>query len=372
MANLTQHKKVCGILTLLLIISLTWTVSALSGPDSLTVVVKDARTKEVLGNALVYLDGVYKGTTSSSYGTMTLPDVTQGTHTVRVTRPGFKEVTKKFSYPDEQTITIEISQGSLVSLNEDGASAGAINVVFYPSSTSYSCTDNAKVATPLYLTNETRFREDVMKVIRSTYLDLDKVTSPSDSLPSAYASRFNFYYYYDPAAPADAFSGCAGTIPESYWNEVTFADVTVILYPKYYGIYSNASCQPTGCSQNFGPGRNLMKAPADQLTLVQHETGHAVFELVDTYCGNTYYYQNDPNANVWASLESCQSSARVNQRDPGLCRQIQKKASLSSASCIQNYWQWDPMPDIMANGYKGKYGEAATQRISHVISQAGV
>ncbi len=43
------------------------------------------------------------------------------------------------------------------------------------------------------------------------------------------------------------------------------SDVTVILYPQYYGIYADATCQPTGCFQNFGPGRSVMKAPADQV-----------------------------------------------------------------------------------------------------------
>lgn len=371
MSCLPGYKKIGVFVALLILFSLTVTVSAASSQDSLTVVVKDARTGGALGDALVYLDGAYKGTSAASSGDLIVQDVRPGTHTVRVTRPGFKEITKKISFPETRTVSVEINQGYLVLLNKGGATADAINVVFYPSSTSYSCTDHAKISNPLYLSNETRFREDVMKVIRSTYLELEKTTSPEDPLPSGYSDRFNFYYYYNPAAPADAFEGCSGTIPESYWKEVTFADVTVILYPHYQGTYSNYSCQPTGCSQNFGPGRNVMKAPADQLTLIQHETGHAIFELVDTYCGNTYYYENDPYPNVWASLESCQSSARASQRDPSQCRQIQKKAATSSSSCIQNYWQWDPMPDIMANGYKGKFGEAATQRINYVLSQAG-
>jgi len=370
MTSRARPGTILGIIIVIICISMTVTISAVSAASAVTVTVKDARTKVTVDNALVYLNGAYIGTTSS--GTMTLADIKAGTHTVRVTKPDYREVTKKFSYPDESTIKIEIARGALVLLNENAASADAINVVFYPSSTSYSCTDRAKISSPAYLANETLFREDVQKVIRSTYLDLDKVTSTSDPLPSGYEDAFNFYYYYDPSAPGDAFSGCAGTIPESYWNEVTFSDVTVLLYPKYYGIYANTSCQPTGCSQNFGPGRNLMKAPADQLTLIQHESGHAVFQLVDTYCGNTYYYQNDPHANVWSSLESCQADARTNQRDASQCRQIKKTSSIASASCSQNYWQWDPMPDIMANGYKGKFGDASTQRINYVISQVGV
>ena len=357
------------IILVFLILSLAWTVSA-ADTGSLSVVVRDARSKELVGGALVYLDGAYKGTTAQSTGMITLTGVKDGTHTVRVTKPDFREITRKIVYPDEATVPMEIAKGALVLMNENGERKGAINVVFYPSSTSYSCTDHAKVSTPVYINDESRFREDVMKVIRATYLELDKVTPAGKSLPADYRTRFNFYYYFDPAAPADAFDGCTGNIPGNYWKEVTFADVTVILYPKYYGAYSDATCQPTGCSQDFGPGRNVVKAPSDQLTLIQHENGHALYDLVDTYCGNTYYYQNDPHANVWSSRENCESDARSDGRDPSQCRQIQQAATGSSASCSQPYWRWDPMPDIMASGYKGKFGEAATQRINYVLSKA--
>jgi hypothetical protein len=357
------------IVLVLCLLSLAWTVSA-AEPGSLTVVVKDARSKTVVGGALVYLDGAYKGTTADSSGVITLTGLKDGTHTVRVTKPDFREITKKIVYPNEMTVSVEIARGALVLLNEEGEKQGAINVVFYPSSTSYSCTDHAKISTPVYIENETRFREDVMKVIQSTYLDLDKITPSTKILPADYRDRFNFYYYYDPSAPADAFEGCAGTIPGKYWKEVTFVDVTVILYPKYHGTYSDAACMPTGCSQDYGPGRNLMKAPVNQLTLIQHETGHALYDLVDTYCGNTYYYQNDPHANVWSSRENCESDARSDGRDPAQCRQIQQAAATgSSVSCSQPYWRWDPMPDIMASGYRGKFGEAATRRINYVLSK---
>ena len=349
----------------------SFTVSATSTGNTVTVVVKDLRTRANLDSALVYLDGGYQGSTGTSTGTIQLQDVKPGKHTIRVTKAGYKVVTKKFNYPAESTLEVTLSGGALVSMNPNGPNTNAINIIFYPSSTSYSCSAGKKVSTPLYFSNESRFRDDVQNVIDKTYLNLEKDTSSSNPLPSDYRKRFNFYYYYDPSAPADAFSGCAGSVPESYWNEVTFSDVTVILYPTYYGIYSNMSCQPTGCNQDFGPGRNLMKAPADQPVLIKHESGHAVFGLIDTYCGQTYYTQNDPHPNVWASLESCKTDARSNNRDPEQCRQIAKKEFLSSPSCSQNFWQWDPNPDIMANGYKGKFGDAATGRINYVLDQSG-
>ncbi len=323
-------------------------------------------------DAQVYLDGGYRGTTSSGdgAGVLVIQDVKPGVHTLRVTSPGYREMTRKFTAPAESTVEMMIAKGSLVALTPSNTTDGPIDIVFYPSSTSYSCSEHRKLTTPDYLTNETRFREDVERIIRSGFLELEYETSRSHPLPENYRDKFRFYYYYDPSSPADAFSGCTGTVPEKYWDEVTFADVTVILYPGYHGLYNDPTCQPTGRYQNSGPGRNLMKAPADKPVLFRHESGHAVFELVDTYCGETYYYQNEPHPNVWASPESCRADAQSNARDPELCRRIQKTNS-GEATCTKDFWQWDPMPDIMASGYYGTFGDAATQRISHVIASTG-
>ena len=123
-------------------------------------------------------------------------------------------------------------------------------------------------------------------------------------------------------------------VPDSYWDNVTFSDVTVILYPTYYGRYANTSCQPTGCTQIFGPGRSQMKAPANQERIVRLETGHALFGLDDTFCGDTYYWQNDPYPNVWSSLASCQADAQSHNRDPAQCRQIESDIPRRPASGI--------------------------------------
>ncbi|MDO9326760.1 MAG: carboxypeptidase-like regulatory domain-containing protein [Methanoregula sp.] len=364
--------KKAWIIVVILVFSLTYTVSAVTNTNSVTVVVKDSKTRENLDDVQVYLDGGYRGITSSADGdgTLVLRDVSPGTHTLRVTCSGFKEVTKKIVTPAESNLEIYLSKGSLVSLNPNGPKPNAINIIFYPSSTSYNCAEHVKVATQTYMSNETRFREDVTNLISHTYLNLDTATSPSNPLPVDYKDHFNFYYYFDPASPADAFSGCAGTVPENYWNDVTFSDITIILYPTYYGVYADASCQPTGCTQDFGPGRNLMKAPANLAMIFKHESGHGVFGLIDTYCGTTYYYQNDPNPNVWSSLDACKANARANNRDPEQCRQIQK-TSAGSSSCVKNFWNWDPQPDIMAGVYGGKFGDAATQRINYVMTQSG-
>ena len=361
-----------AIILVLFIAALFFPVSASPDPDTLTLFVSDAMTGKPMDGARVYLDGGYRGTTTTgpAGGAFTLSAVTKGTHTVRVTKTGYHEQTKKIVFPETTRVDIGIAKGFLVPLDTPGPVSERIDIVFYPSSTSYNCKNHAKVPVTDYITDETRFREDVTSLINQSLLSLDKDISGPTLLPDNYQNVFNFYYYFDPASPADAFSGCSGTIPEKYFTEVPFNDITVILYPTYYGIYSDPTCQPTGCFQNHGPGRCLMKAPADKVVLFKHESGHAVFELVDTYCGDTYYYQNDPYPNVWSSLETCKADARANNRDPGLCRQI-ATTSAGTTSCIRNYWQWDPEIDIMANGYTGKFGEAATQRINYVIRQAG-
>jgi hypothetical protein len=370
MACFSRTGKTRWIIAVILVFILT--VTAASGQNMVGVVVRDAGTRVNLGGAQVYFDGGYLGDTSSSndMGLLMIPDVNTGMHTVRVILPGYNENTTKFDYPAETTVEVLVTKSPLVSLNPGGPLPNAINVVFYPSSTSYDCTDNEKVSVPDYMDNETLFKEDVLTVINNTYLNLDQFTSPVDPLPQDYRSSFNFYYYYDLSSPADAFSGCSGSVPAGFWNNVTFSDVVVILYPAYHGTYANATCQPTGCTQIYGPGRSQMKAPADQEWIVRLETGHALFGLDDTFCGNTYYWQNEPYPNVWASLASCQSDAEAHNRDPAQCRQIE--SADSPPSCTRNFWQWDPMPDVMAGSYGGIFGDAATQRINYVLSQARV
>ena len=363
----SRFGKIGGIIGILLLFSLIPIVAA-TDTSALTITVMDARTSGLLDGARIYLDGGYVGTTASG-GAMGIPAVNPGAHTVRVTLNGYNEITKKISAPADTHLDIMLSPGSLVPLSANNPRDSAIDIIFYPSSTSYNCANHEKISDTLYLSDESRFRNDVMNIINNSLINLASDSSARNSLPDNIQERFNFYYYYDPAAPADAFSGCAGTVPEKYWNEVSFSDVTIILYPSYQGIYADTSCQPTGCFQDFGPGRSLMKVPADQINLFKHENGHAVFGLVDTYCGETYYYENDPHANVWTSLDLCKADARSNSRDPAQCRQIQKQSQ--SVSCSKNYWVWDPQPDIMAGTYGGKFGEAATQRISYVLSEVG-
>lgn len=370
MTRLPYTYKILLISAIILAFFFSSAVSAEPSQNAVTISVKDERTRETISGARVYFDGGYRGVISTSgNGVVVIPEVSMGDHTVRVTNPGYREKTVRFSYPEKAEITIPLEKSGLVPLNSGGSGSGGISIVFYPSSTSYNCTDRVKVTTPVYIQNETRFREDVMNSIKKTYLALDKDTDSKTPLPENYAEKFRFYYYFDSSSPADAFSGCTGTVPEKYWNEVTSSDITIILYPAYYGTYSDPACQPTGCFQDSGAGHSLMKVPANREMLIKHESGHAVFGLVDTYCGETYYYENDPYPNVWASDESCRNDAARANRDPEQCRRIQK--STTSRACNKDFWQWDPVPDIMSGTSGGRFGDAATQRIRYILEKSG-
>lgn len=340
-------------------------------PDSsVLVLVKDVTTGEVLRGGSVYFDGEYAGVipVRSGDGMFEIPDVGPGTHTVRVNSPGYREKTLQFVFPSQKLVEADLTKDALVLLTPDRPHPHAINVVFYPSSTSFDCSENQKIPDTTYLDNEHRFRVDAMNVINETYLELDRHTAASVPLPADYRHRFNFYYYYDPSAPADAFSGCAGKIPEKYWQEVRFADLTIILYPIYHGTMSAPDCEPVGCFQSFGPGKNVLKAPSDLPMLIAHESGHAIFGLSDTYCGNTFYFENAPYSNVWASDASCEEAARKGFRNASECRQIQRS---SPVSCSKNFWRWDPVIDLMETGYTGIFGPASTERIRYILSESG-
>jgi hypothetical protein len=347
-----------------------------AGTGELRIMVREADTGNVTPNALVYLDGTAAGLTSASDGSVLLHNIDYGEHSVRVTRGGSAETTKIVDVTGNQSLTVYLSHSKVVPIIVNGPPEGRIDIVFVASKTQYDCPDKEKVTTDTYTSDQALFRQDVNNLIAGNYLRLDQYTSGRVGLPSDYRDRFNFYYYWDKDNFADAFDGCAGTLPDHFWEDAPFADVAVILYPTYTGLYTGASCEPDGCASGLGPGTHTwVKVPTDGGKLILHESGHAVFGLIDTYCGDTYYIQNDPVPNVWDSRTACRRSAADERWNSSACGQITGPALAPGNSvCSEPFWAYDPEPDIMGIGvysYAGKFGEAETTRIDYILNTIG-
>ncbi|MFA4876243.1 MAG: PEGA domain-containing protein [Methanoregula sp.] len=368
--QICSRNRVCIILLMFVLAS---PAAAALSDRSLLIAVTDAETGSGLAAASVYIDGRFAGETSAADipGTLRTDDPQQGSHMIRITAPGYQSLSKKVIFPDESVVRIGLTRNHLVSLNPENKNPHTISIIFIPSSTYYRTSDNSKVRTDTYSGNETRLREDVTRVISAVFNNLDRVTDPAEPLPADFRDRFTFYYYFDPALTADAFSGCAGFVPPDYWNSVTFSDLTIILYPRYEGWYTNASSQPVGCFMNSGTGHSQLKIPADRDLLFLHEIGHGLFGLVDTYCGETDYFQNDPYPNVWSTLDACRAGATADNRDPSRCRRIEQDVP-DSISCRKNFWSWDPDPDLMKTTNSGTFGRASTERIAYILTRSGM
>ena len=211
-----------------------------------------------------------------------------------------------------------------------------------------------------YQGNINGFVNDAIEHIRNGYFKLDQKCV--DPIPNNYKDRFNFYYYTGGFGNESA--SCSGQLPNGFYNSnnADFADVAGILVSGYFTGCSNALGPPS----HFDAGDNTILGAT---TVVIHESGHAIFGLVDEYCGNTYYEQNDPVPNVWSSLANCINDANNEGWTSGNCRQIK------SGGCQKNFWRYDPdapNPDYMTAcgfGCNANYmfGEACTRRINYCL-----
>jgi len=336
----------------------------------LTVLTKDAKTGTFTGGAHVYLDGGSVGSTTEQEGKVLLRDIERGVHTIRVAKTGFEEITRSVDITEKKQVTIFLNHSNIVPVKIQGSTDEKIDIVFVASKTSFNCNSKTKIQTEVYTGDQLRFIMDVNNKIENVFLKLDTLASGSVGLPQNFRERFNFYYYWDTESFADAFDGCAGTLPPEFWNDAPFTDVAIILYPSYEGFYSGSPCEPIGCANGLGPGSgSWLKAPADSPMIFLHESGHVVFGLIDTYCGDTYYVENSPFPNVWNSEYSCKKNAEQERWDTASCRQIFKPASSRSKDpCAKDYWRADPDPDIMGSGaYSGRFGNASTSRIRYIF-----
>lgn len=241
-----------------------------------------------------------------------------------------------------------------------------IDIVFVASETSWDWKNGRKVATNAYTANRSLFLLDAEDKIRNWYLNLDNLAD--DPIPDDFQDRFNFYYYWDPSHFGDAHDGCSGKLPSNFWRDAPFADVAGILYPPYW---VNGRAAAGGCANALGP-RSQFKAPGFHGGVVIHESGHAVFALVDEYCGDTYYEQNNPLPNVWSSLSNCRNDVTREGWDPNNCRQILwDNVSTTGIDCSRNYWRWNPDPEIMECAC-GTFGPACVRHINYMFENEEV
>ena len=305
--------------------------------------------------------------TKGSKNSATLPGAT---HSIRITKTGYEEVTRKITVNKSEYVIIQLNDSKLIPLVVNGPVESKIDIVFIPSTTTYNCNLKKKIPIDTYTGDRQRFVNDVTTKIIPLFSRLDTLTSAQVGLPSDYADRFNFYYYWDPEDKADAFDGCAGKLPEQFRKNAPATDVAIILYPSYLGMYSGSPCEPNACANGLGPGSgSQLKAPADSTMIFLHESGHVVFGLIDTYCGPTYYRENSPSPNVWSTLDACMTSAAQEHWNTSECRQITKPAtSRTPEACVKNFWKLDPDPDIMGSGaYTGRFGNASTLHIRYML-----
>jgi hypothetical protein len=222
--------------------------------------------------------------------------------------------------------------------------SGVIDVVFVPEES--------------YNEDLQGFQMEVIDIIRNWYLKLDEMCV--DPLPADYEDKFNFYRYTGGFGAAVT---CAGTLPGDFWRDAPSADVGAILAAPDSGVW--------GCASGLGPpgGHIRFISLAEREGQVLHESGHAIFGLVDQYCGNTHYEQNTPTTNVWSSLADCQSDATAQGWTDGSCNQIR------SGTCSRNFWKYDPTGLMDGSSFlctdanvctssSDAFGEACTWRIA--------
>jgi len=241
-----------------------------------------------------------------------------------------------------------------------------IDIVFVPSSTSWDV-DNwgCEYNVNTYIKDEATFKKVAQDAVANWYWKMDAFSMKS--IPADYRHRINFYYYWQPGKTANMCGSCAGDLPDTFWTDASFADVGAILYPpRGYGKeYSG------GCADQLGPTKSHFKAPGwvGWGKVVLHESGHAVFSLVDTYCGDTYYGQNDPFTNVWSSETACKNEMQSKGGDPATCRQIlaDDPNTAKNPDCSKDFWKWDPDPDLMNDHWSGNFGPRDVGKINYIF-----
>ena len=334
--------------------------------ENISVITRDGQNQTPVSGVDYYINGKLAGTSPEDGSfTFSAAGYPSGTVTIRAVKEGYQEKTVQDDFTNNQTLELNLYPFGLIPLQINGPRNSEIDIVFLPSDTSVNRTTNMKVSLNGYPGGQPQFEHDVIRFINETFEMYPSNLSRASPISGNYADKFNFYYYWDGQTYADAFDGCSGTIPGSYWQKVTFSDLTIILYSDYDGRYGGTISQPAGCTNPHGLGQVYLKIGAGDSYLGMHEIGHGLYGLMDTYCGNSYYIENKQNPNIWSSEAGCREAALANNWNPDNCRQIQDKEN----SCLKGFWKWDPDPDIMNESWNGEFGNASTKRIVNVLNR---
>jgi len=199
-----------------------------------------------------------------------------------------------------------------------------------------------------YNGNVSRFLSDVRERIREQIFGLESYTN--GSLPEGYRDLFNFYY----TSEEGKYNNCRFRLPSGFWDSAPFADAVFILHTD----------NKQDCTSGRALGGVVMSAEGGSHYSFLHEMGHGIFDLVDEYCGDTSYEQNDPLPNVWSSQKNCRDDAISEEWNASLCRQI------TATDCTKNFWRWNPYPEVMSSDYVEtmKYGSASTRHIRWMLT----
>jgi hypothetical protein len=334
--------------------------------ENISVITRNIQNQTPLAGVDYYLNGKFAGTSREDGSFIfSAAGYPSGTLTIRAVKEGYQEKTVREDFTNNQTLELDLYPFGLIPLQINGPRNSAIDIVFLPSDTIVNRTTNGKVRLNGYPGGQPQFEQDVIRFISETFEMYPSNLSDTYSISGIYADKFNFYYYWDGQTYADAFDGCSGTIPGTYWQNVTFSDLTIILYSDYDGRYGGTVSQPAGCTNPHGLGRVYLKIGAGDSYLGMHEIGHGLYGLMDTYCGKSYYTENMQNPNIWSSEVRCRAAARANNWEPDNCRQIQDTAK----SCLNGFWRWDSDPDIMNGGWSGTFGNASSKRIVNILNR---
>jgi len=218
-----------------------------------------------------------------------------------------------------------------------GSPSGKVDLVFVPDLD--------------YLSDEALFLSHVDSLIFDVYGATPPINASMD--------KFNFYYMREPGL---ASLGTCGYLPGAFiMPQCWKANAAVILHRQQFG----------DCTL----GRKFTAEGDNSQDSFIHESGHAIFNLVDEYEDRdtdeddcTYYRMNSGDGgppNVWMFEFLCRIDAISEGWDPNDCHDFCD----AQPCCGIGWWRIDhPRPEIMINN-RGGFGRACSSRINWTFDQ---